>query len=163
VIDINGVYNLIFLLLVFICLVAIAYAFGIGDIIIGYTLDLSKRISPESDLTTTLYGQYVTLKDFTISVIFNFFTPFIILLTFGNSFINSNQNVISYMVQALAVLFATPLCIYIFSDILTNLLGVSFISSAYIASNFFNNFVYILVVNMLLALASFIWIKKQQV
>jgi hypothetical protein len=161
--DINGIYNLVFLLLVFFCLVAIAYAFGIGDVIIGYIYDLSTKISPESNLTTILHGQYVALRDFTISVIFNFFVPFIILLTFGNTFINANQNVISYMIQALGVLMATPLCIYIFADILTNMLSISIISPAYIASNFFNNFVPILVVNLLLTLASFIWIKKQQV
>jgi hypothetical protein len=126
----------------------------------GYFKVVDNVINPADNLTDVMYAKYQAAESFTISAIFNFLVPFLFLMAFANSFINSNQNVISYFIQAMAVLLATPLCIYIFSYVLTNLLNISFLNPAYIASNFFNNFTLILVVNMLIALVSFVWIKK---
>jgi hypothetical protein len=143
------------------CLVAIAYSFSLGDIIIGYMKVVDNMLNPTDNLSDKMYAYYGQTRDFSISVIFNFLVPFLFLMSYANSFINSNQNIVSYFIQAMGVLLATPLAIYIFSYVLTNLLNISFINPNYVATNFFSNFTLILVVNMLIALTSFVWIKKQ--
>ena len=86
--------------------------------------------------------------------------PFLLFLTFTSSFINRNQNIIMYLIQAIGLLMLTPMVIYMFSEVLTNLLGISILDTHYMAQIYFTNFMFILIVNSLMGLASFIFVQR---
>jgi hypothetical protein len=94
------------------------------------------------------------------SLITGIVVPFLIFLSFTSSFVNRNQNIIMYLIQVIGLLMITPLCIYIFSDVLTQLMSVSILDAAYASSVYFSNFPYILIANTLMALASFIFVQR---
>jgi hypothetical protein len=64
------------------------------------------------------------------------------------------------MIQAISVMLLTPLMIFLFAQVFTNLLAVSILDTNYMATTYFSNFLFIMVTNMLLALASFVFVQK---
>ena len=137
-------------------LVAVDYLYSIGD----YLTDaINDKIEP-NDITDAGYASYGAVRNFMYSAITGVLVPFLVFLSFTSSFINRNQTVVTYMVQAISVIVITPLTIWLFAEVFTNLLSVTLLDSSYMATTYFSNFLYIMVANMLLALASFVFVQK---
>lgn len=94
------------------------------------------------------------------SAIAEVLTPFLIFLSFSSSFINRNQTLSNYLISSMVVVLITSLTLYFFPTIMTNLLNVSILNANYINAAYFSNFFHILIVNMLLSLASFLFVVK---
>lgn len=137
-------------------LVAIDYVYSIGDNITNALY--SKLLS--NPITTAAFNSYAATRNLIYSLVTGIFVPFLVFLSFASSFVNRNQTVVSYLIQAITVMLITPLLIYLFAQVMTNLLSVSLLDTAYMATTYFNNFLYILVANMLLALTSFVFVQK---
>lgn len=152
----NGVYNLLFLVIIFMSLAAWAYMYSIADIIEGKV----HTITGGNAISDAAYAQYQNTRDLIFGATTGILIPFFVFLTFASSFINRNQDITGYLVGSMMVLLGTPVCIYLFSQILTNLFAVSILDPAYIANTLIGNFLWILVGNMLLSLASFVFIRK---
>lgn len=168
----NGVLNTIFIIFLFIVLIAFDYMYSMSDII---TDQLNSSIAASFNINTTnstiaqgglntisqdassMYGE---MRDLLYSVVTGIMVPFLLFLTFFSSFVNRNQNAIMYLCQVIAILMILPLCVYVFSDLFTNLTSISILDSAYMASIYFQNFMGILLVNGLLAVASFIFVQR---
>ncbi len=138
---------------------AFDYVFSISDIIVGQYNTTINMIAPNA-ISTAGANSYVNVRNFMLNALFFFVAPFLVLLTFASSFINNNQTIIGYLINSIAVLMATPIVIYAFSEILTNLLNVSILNANYIPQVFFTNFLLICVVNLLMALSSFIFVRQ---
>ena len=157
---INGIYNMIFIIFLMVMLVAFDYMYSISDIL---TTQINSTISGGSfanPITTMAMTSYGNTRDMLWSLVTGIVVPFLLFLTFTSSFINRNQNIIMYLIQVIGLLMITPLCIYIFSNLLTNLLGVTILNPAYMAQVYFSNFMFILIVNTIMALASFIFVQR---
>jgi len=153
---VNGVYNLIFIVFLLIMLVAFDYVYSIADIIIN---QINVTITP-NHYSTIGYNSYTTVRDFMYSIVTGIVVPFLLFLTFISSVINKNQNIIVYLIQVIALLMLTPLAIYMFGDLMTNLLNVSILDTHYMATLYFTNFPYILIANSLMALLSFMFVQR---
>lgn len=145
-----------FLLLIFMSLAAWAYMYSISDIMLAKV----DSITGTNSLSTAAYTSYQNVRDLLFSAVTGILIPFFIFLSFTSSFIDRNQDIMGYMVNAMMVMIGTPLVIYLFSQILTNLFAVSILDPSYVATTLVNNFLWIVVGNMLLSLASFVFIRK---
>lgn len=139
-----------------IILVAVDYTYSIGDIMVN---EINSTITP-NPYTAIGYASYATVRNMMYSLITGIAVPFLVFLSFTSSFVNRNQNVIMYLIQVIGLLMLTPLCIYLFSDMLTQLLSISILDAAYGSSVYFSNFPYILIANTLMALASFMFVQR---
>src|SRR4030095_2480652 len=158
----NGLRNMIFIILLFFIMVALAYVFSIGDIIVFTTNQTVDQFHSNPGSLAAAEG-YVRARNLFFSMVTLFFIPFLVTLAYASSFINNQQSILSYFIQTLAVLLATPLAIYLFSAILTNMFSVNFLDPAYIVQDYFSNFALILIVNMFLSIASFIFVRQTAV
>lgn len=143
-------------------MVVLSYSYTIGDQIVN-TVNGVVVLNQPNAISTQAYNSFIAVRDFLFSAITLFLLPFFLLLTFASSFINRNQTIISYLIQSLAVLMATPLVIFVFAQVTTNLLNVSILNANYIYTLYFNNFLYICIINMFLALASFVFVRQEAV
>lgn len=143
-------------------MVVLSYSYTIGDQIVN-TVNGVVTVNQPNAISTQAYNSFIAVRDFLFSAITLFLLPFFLLLTFASSFINRNQTIISYLIQSLAVLMATPLVIFVFAQVTTNLLNVSILNANYIYTLYFNNFLYICIINMFLALASFVFVRQEAV
>jgi hypothetical protein len=139
-----------------IILVAVDYTYSISDIMVN---QINGTIAP-NPYTAIGYNSYFTVRNMMYSLITGIVIPFLIFLSFTSSFINRNQNLVMYLIQVIGLLMITPLCIYLFSDVLTQLLSISILDAAYASSVYFSNFPYILIANTLMAFASFIFVQR---
>lgn len=157
----NGIYNAIFILLLMFMLVAVDYVYSISDKVINgiYT------VIPKNNITDNGYLSYQNIRAIMYGGITGVLVPFLIFLSFMSSFFNNYRQagIEVYLIGNLICIIATPIMIYLFAQIVTQLLNVSILDSAYMASVFFNNFLYIMVANMLLSLASFVFITKKPI
>ena len=158
----NGVRNALFLLFLFVILIAVEYIYTIGDNIADNVKKTVDGIEG-NNITDGGYNQYGAVRSIMYSGITGVLAPFLIFLTFMSSFINRNQSIEIYFIAALVVIIATPVSIYIFSEVFTNLTNLSVLDTAYLAQNYFDNFLYIMVANLLLTLASFVFVKQKGV
>jgi hypothetical protein len=152
--------NAIFIIVMFISLVGLDYAYTIGDDIVAMLNEKFTEMGLENPISTAALESYVGLRSMMYGIVTGVMTPFLLMLSFGSSFINRNQTVISYTVQVIAIVFMTPLIIYAFAELLTNLLAVNILDPAYIAQSYFDNFLLIMVLNMLFGLASFVFVQR---
>jgi len=155
----NGLRNLIFIIIILAGLIALAYMYSTTDIIADSIYNIINSDNPNS-ISTQAHTSYINMREFMYKSITLVIVPYLLFLCFTSSFINSNQNMITYIIQVVAVLMATPICLYMFSELLTQFFSVSIINTAYLSMQYFNNFLFILVINMLLAIASFIFVRK---
>lgn len=155
----NAIYNLIFIIFLMIMLVAFDYMYSISDIL---TSQINGTIMSQfpNTITTMAMNTYGATRDMIYSLVTMIVVPFLLFLTFTSSFINRNQNIIVYLIQVIGLLMITPLAIYMFSEVLTQLLSVSILDTAYMAQVYFTNFMFILIVNSLMGLASFIFVQR---
>jgi hypothetical protein len=152
----NGIRNAMFIIIMMMFLVAVDYVYTIGD-------QLTNQINAHilsNPITTAAFISYGATRNLIYSAVTGVMVPFLIFLSFTSSFINRNQTVVTYMIQAISVMLITPLLIFLFAQVFTNLLAVSILDTQYMATTYFNNFLYIMVTNMLLALASFVFVQK---
>jgi len=159
----NGVYNAIFIILLFINLIALDYIYSIGDRLIKQVYTVINIIQPNA-ISLNAYTTYFTLRTFYLEVISYFVVPFLLLISFASSFINRHVNIVTFLISSMSILLITPFVIYIFAQYFTNLLSVSILDPVLATTyldTYFNNFLYILVINLLLSLASFVWVEKQ--
>lgn len=152
----NGILNLIFIVFVMIILVAVDYTYSISDIVVN---QVNSTITP-NPYTAIGYNSYANVRNMMYSLITGIVVPFLFFLTFISSFINRNQNVIMYLIQVVGLLMLTPLAIYMFSEVLTQLMSVSILDANYASSVYFSNFPYILIANTLLAIVSFVFVQR---
>ena len=148
--------NTMFIIFLFIILVAFDYMYTISDIL---TNQINATVAP-NPITTMAYKSYGAQRDMLYALVVNIMVPFLLFLTFISSFINRNQNIVMYLIQVVGLLMLTPLAIYMFTEMLTNLLSVSILDPAYIANLYFTNFMYILIANTFMGLASFIFVQR---
>lgn len=158
----NGFLNLFFIILLFTTLIGVDYLFSITDILTARTYDVLNTNNFSNYITDMGYAYYQNIRGLLYSGITGVLTPFLIFLSFASSFINRNQDIISYTIFGLMVCVLTPLSIYLFAEVFTQLLNVSILDSAYMATAYFDNFTYIMVANMLLTLSSFVFLQKKQ-
>ena len=147
---------MIFIVFLLVMLVAFDYLYSIGDIL---TTQINNVI-PNNTITAMALHTYQATRDMLYSLVTMIVVPFLLFLTFTSSFINRNQNIIMYLIQAIGLLMLTPMVIYMFSEVLTNLLGISILDTHYMAQIYFTNFMFILIVNSLMGLASFIFVQR---
>jgi hypothetical protein len=143
----------------FASLVALDYMFSITDLLENLIYGTVNTIQ-SNPISDHAHDMYAAVRNIWYSAVTGVLVPFLLFLSFTSSFINKNQNMVMYLIQALAVLMVTPIALFVFADIFTQMLSVSFLDSAYMATVYFNNFIYILVINMLMALASFIFVRN---
>lgn len=143
-------------------LVGVDYLYSIADQIVGGVNTTITSIGYSNSLSTLAYTYYGRVRDIIYTGITGLLIPFLIFLTFVSSFVNRNQDVIGYIVSCVATTFITPLILFIFPDIISNLLNVSILDTAYMATIFFNNLLFILVINLLLSIASFVFVVRQR-
>ena len=155
----NGVLNAIFIVILFFSLIAYDYLYTISDRVVIATKTTIDNIEP-NDISDAGFNTYTGTRDMMYMLVTGILVPFLLFLSFTSSFINRNQNMVTYFIQVVAVLMLTPLIIYIFADVFTQLLSFSLLDPAYMATTYFDNFLIILVANMLLALASFVFVKQ---
>lgn len=155
----NGVMNGMFIIILLFMLVAVDYLYTIADIMVDevYNKTNTTYANPITDYAYTGYGN---ARNVIYTAITGVLVPFLIVLSFGSSFVNRNQSLTTYLVYSLLVVLFTPIAIYVFSDILTNMLNIPILNPSYMATTYFNNMLYILVANMLLSLASFVFIVR---
>lgn len=151
-----------FIIFLMFILVAVDYLYSISDQIVGGVNTTINSMGYTNSLSTLAYTYYGRVRDIIYTGITGILVPFLIFLSFVSSFLNRNQDFTSYLVAALATIFITPLILFIFPDILTNLLNVSILDTAYMSTIYLTNLTFILVVNMLLSLASFVFIIRQR-
>lgn len=154
----NGFNNALALVILTLALIVLGYAFTIGDTITSQVNSTISGVAP-NQVSTTSFIQYQGARDFLFSAITIFLVPFIIFITFISSFIGNNTGVLNYVISCLLVLIVTPILIFTFADVFTGLTSVSFLNTKYLASLYFNNFLQIMVINMLLSLGSFIFTR----
>lgn len=155
----NSIYNLIFIIFLMVILVAFDYLYSITDILTNQINGTIMAQFPNT-ITTMAMTSYGATRDMLYSLVTMIVVPFLLFLTFTSSFINKNQNIIVYLIQTIGLLMLTPLAIYMFSELLTDLLSVSILDTDYMAQVYFSNFMLILIVNSLMGLASFIFVQK---
>lgn len=137
-------------------LVAFDYLYTISDRLANGVF----AVIATNDITNAGFAAYAATRNLMYSLVTGIFVPFLLFLSFTSSFINRNQNMVMYLIQVFAVLMLTPLLIFLFAQVFTNLLAFSLLDPAYMATSYFNNFLMILVANMLLSLASFVFVKQ---
>ena len=155
----NGLRNGIFIISLMILLVVVDYMYTTTDIITGRIYNETNSSFPNyitdaghqsySDMRTLMYGAITTVL-----------VPFLIFLSFFSSAVNRNQSLNTYLLSSFVIVIFTPIAIYLVSEIVTNMLSVSILDHAYMATTFISNFMWIMVANMMLTLGSFVFIKK---
>lgn len=155
----NGVWNAIFVVSIFMLMTAFAWVYSLGDKILVDLYAVVNGIEPNS-MTDSGLTLWTGMRDFSYQALNHFLLPFLMFLALTSSFINRNRSLHAYIIQALGVVLITPILIYVFADIITAMTSVSFINTSYLFSTYTANFLYILVGNMLLTLASFVFIQK---
>jgi hypothetical protein len=155
----NGVLNAFFIIILFMGLIAYDYLYTISDQITNAVYGRINAIEP-NEISDAGFTAYEGTRDFLYALVTGIMVPFLLFLSFTSSFINRNQTMVVYVIQAIAILMVTPIMIFIFADVFTQMLSFSLLDSAYMATVYFNNFLQIFVVNMLLALASFVFVKE---
>lgn len=156
----NGILNAIFIVVLFMFMVAFAYIFSISDILMDEVYAQVNAITPNAT-STEIYNDYGSLRDLLFNVLNHALLPFLIFMAFFSSFVNRNQSPIQYVVSAMGVILLTPMLVYLFAEVITNMTNISIIDTDYIFSTYTANFTWILVANMLLALASYVFVRKQ--
>jgi uncharacterized protein Veg len=147
---------MLFIVFLLVVLIAFDYMYSISDIL---TSQINSHIDA-NPITTMAYNNYGTVRNMLYSLVTGVVVPFLLFLTFTSSFINRNQNIIMYLIQVIGLLMITPIVIYTFGDVLTNMLNITILDTAYMAQIYFTNFMYILVANMLMGLASFVFVQR---
>lgn len=155
----NGVWNAIFVVSIFLMMTAFAWLYSLGDEILTRLYSVVNGLEPNSMSDNGLLI-WTNMRDYTYQALNHFLLPFLMFLTLASSFINRNRSLHSYVIQAMGVVLITPILIYVFADVISAMTAVSFINTAYLFSTYTGNFLYILVGNMLLALGSFVFIQK---
>lgn len=143
-------------------LVGVDYLYSIADQIVGSVNTTINSMGYSNSLSTLAYTYYGRVRDIIYTGITGVLVPFLIFFSFVSSFVNRNQDTIGYFVSAIATVITTPLILFIFPDIISNLLNVSILDTAYMASIYFSNLLFILVVNMLISIASFVFVVRQR-
>ena len=138
-------------------LVALDYIYSISDQFTSQLYGLIQK-NTITDMGFQLYG---TMRTLMYGGITGVLVPWIIFLSFASSFVNRNQDIIGYLIANLVVCLITPISIYLFSEVATQMLNVSILNPAYMATVYLNNFMYIMVANLLLSLASFVFLQKK--
>lgn len=149
-----------FLVIVFFTLVSFTYLYSISDELSSQIYTKINAIFP-NPMTDAGYSGYETTRDFIMGALNRLFLPFILFLSLSNSFINRNQTLISYLTTSMAVVLLSPLAVYVFGELMTYMLEIDYLNPAYILDTYFDNFLYIIVANMLLSLASFVFVQKR--
>jgi hypothetical protein len=155
----NGIWNAIFIISLLLMMMAFTWLYSISDVILTNLYTTVDGIEP-NDMTDNGLDLYEKLRDFTYNGLNNVLLPFLLFLSLASSFINKNASMASYLIQAMGVVLITPIMVYVFADVLTAMTSVSIINTSYMFSNYLGNLLYIMVANMLLALASFVFIQK---
>ncbi len=145
-------------------LISFDYIYSITDQIMSGMntgiVNVMTSLGMVSPITATAYLSYQNMRDLMYTSVVGILVPFLIFLSFASSFIDRNITLGDYLIGAFTIMIVTPLCIYLFSDVISNLMNINILDPAYMATSLISNFVYILVANMLLTLASFVFIIK---
>lgn len=156
----NGMYNAMFIVLLFVSLVMLDWIYSISDNIVDTMYARLNAIIPNA-MTDNAHTMYANVRGMWLNAVTYFLAPFLLLLSFASSFINRHTSIFMYLISSMAVLLITPILIYIFANLFTNLLSVSILNPAYVLTTYMDNFLYILILNMLLSLASFVFVQRQ--
>lgn len=148
-----------FILLLYVGLIGLDYLWTVSDSITGAVYNSTNSVEPNY-ITNDAYTRYQDVRDFMNTSVNFFLGPWLIFLSFASSFINRNQDLISYLVYSVGIVMATPIAVYAFSELFTLLANVSLLNPSYLESFYLNNFVLVLVINMLFTLASFPFVRK---
>lgn len=140
-------------------LVAVDYIFSISDNLVNQLYQLITKNS----ITDDGYQFYINIRAVLYGGITMVLVPWLIFLSFASSFINRNQDIIGYLIGNLLCVLFTPMAIYLFTRVATQLLSVTILDTSYMAFVFFNDFLYIMVANLLLSLASFVFLQKKNI
>lgn len=133
-----------------------AYTYTIADEIVNGV----NVITQGNTVSDAAFTGYVKTRTVMFSFITQVLLPFLLFITFTSSFIDRNQDLTKYLFSSMLSVLTTGLILYIAPDIITNLLNVSILNPAYIATSYFQNIVYIMIANMLLGMGSFIFVVK---
>lgn len=155
----NGVRNVVFLILLYCVLVAVDYMYTITDIVTEeiYNATNASYSNPISDAG---YASYGTMRDLVYTAITLVLMPWLVFLSIASSAINRHVSLSGYLVNSMVVVLLTPAVIYICAELFTQLLSVSVLDTGYMATVWFDNFLYILIANMILSLCSFVFVQK---
>ncbi len=152
----NGLNNAFYLMMAMIMIVVFAFVMSLGDEIMS-SIHASTYQYPMAEAA---YNSWVSIQSLFMLLSFNIALPFIIFTSFLSSFINKNQNVLIYVMQTFIILLAIPLLMYMFSGFLTSWMSISLINSDYLQSLYVSNILTILIINMMLSIASFVFVQN---
>lgn len=152
----NGIRNALYIVIIMILLIGFAFIFGIGDEIMN-AIHAKIFMYPTAD---AMFNAYTHIRDFFVAITFNVALPFVIFTLFLSSFINRQENLLVYLMQTFAILMITPILVYAFAALLSNLTAIPILNPTYLASLYISNMLVILVANLLLSAASFVFTMK---
>lgn len=153
----NAVRNALYLILGFVMLIGIGLSFTIGNQLIDATY---VSVFPNSHLVNVAYQDWINVRDFFINMTYNFLVPLIIFLTFASSLIGRNTGLVTYLTQSMVILMLTPILVYSFAEFFTPFLQSGLIDMAYIRVLYFENLLYLLVINMIVSFLSFLFTRR---
>lgn len=155
----NGARNVLFIILLYVVLVAVDYMYTITDLITdeAYNVTNATVSNPISDAA---YANYSTMRDLVYGGITLVLMPWLVFLSIASSAVNRHLSLSGYLVNSMIILLLTPAVIYICAELFTQLLSVSVLDTAYMATVWFDNLLYVLIANMLLSLASFVFVRS---
>lgn len=156
----NGVRNGAFIILLMVILVVTDYMYTISDQFANRTYT-AVNASFANSITDQAFDSYGKGRELVYTAITGVLVPFLTFLAFFSSAVNRNQNLTTYLVSAFAIIIFTPVAIYLMSEIFTSMLSVSILDPAYMFTAYINNFMWIMVANMLLTLLSFIFVRQE--
>lgn len=154
----NGVNNSIYLMMVMIMIVLFAFIMSLGDEVMN-GINASTYKYP---LAAQAFSAWENLRDFFMALTFNIALPFIIFTSFLSSFINRNQNVLIYITSTFVILVSIPMLMYMFSGFLTAYMSISLINPDYLKDLYVSHILTILIINMMLSIASFVFVQSQR-
>jgi len=158
----NGVRNGAFIILLMVILVVTDYMYSIADPIANDTyMAVNSTAGFSNPITDSAMDLYTSSRELIYTAITGVLVPFLTFLAFFSSAVNRNQNFTTYLISAFAVIIFTPVAIYVMSEVFTNMLSVSFLDPAYMFMTYINNFLWIMVANMILTLLSFIFVRQE--
>ncbi len=158
----NGVRNAVFIVFLMVILVVVDYMYTISDVVVEGAYTEANIIQP-NDITTLGLTMYQNMRGMMYTLITGIMVPYLVFLCMFSSLVNRNQNVAGYLLSSMVILLATPMFIYFVGEIITNMLSVSILDTDYMYTTMLSgsNFMLILVANLLLALASFVFVRRE--
>jgi hypothetical protein len=155
----NGARNVVFIVSLYLVLVAVDYMYTITDTVTGSLYNATNSTNPNA-ISDAAYSNYSTMRDLMYGGITLVLMPWLVFLSLASSAVNRHVSLSGYLVNSMIVVLLTPVVIYICAELITQMLSVSILDTGYMAQVWFDNFLYVLIANMLLSLASFVFVRS---